>query len=96
MHLLPLEHIDEFHLLFEGLQQLVPLPFELSVLVSQSVLVPAGALAAPGFVHFRLPQGEFELLNFFQSAVQLRIFISLLLGLLSFLALLDINLFVRL
>ena len=94
MHLLALEHVNQLHLLLERLEQLVPLPLQLSVLVDQPVLISSHSLCSACFVHFSLAEGQLQLLYFFHGSVQLGILVALLLVLAALVPLLDINLFI--
>ena len=91
MHLLALEHVNQLHLLLERLEQLVPLPLQLSVLVDQPVLISSHSLCSACFVHFSLAEGQLQLLYFFHGSVQLGIFVALFLVLAALIPLLDIN-----
>ena len=88
MHLLSLKDVNQLHLLLEGLEELISLPFKLAILINESILVSPDAFTPPTFIHFRLAQGQLKLLNFFLSPVQLGVLISrvsLLISLISFL-----------
>lgn len=81
MHFLPLEHIDQLHLLLECGQQLVPLSLEPLVVVAQPVQVPSHVVALASLIHFGFPQEQLVFLHFFEGSVQLRLLVALVLGL---------------
>lgn len=71
MHLLSLENIDQFHLFLERLEQLVPLPLELTVLLHHPVQVLSYLVIFAGFRDLRITQLQLVLLDLFKCPVQL-------------------------
>ena len=56
VHLLSFKHVNQLHLLLEGLQQFIPLSFKLPVLIDESVLISPRSLILTSLVHFRLTE----------------------------------------
>ena len=83
MHFLPLQNIDQLHLLFERTQQFVSLPLQLLVLVGHSVQVSPDLLVLRHLVQFGLPQLKLQLFNLFQSPIQLSFLVAHFLGVAS-------------
>jgi hypothetical protein len=83
VHFLPLQNIDQLHLLFERTQQFVSLPLQLLVLVGHSVQVSPDLLVLRHLVQFGLPQLKLQLFNLFQSPIQLSFLVAHFLGVAS-------------
>jgi hypothetical protein len=80
VHLLPLQNINQLHLLLECLQEFVALPLQPFVLVSEAVEVSPDLVVLAHFLQLGLPQLQLELLDLFKRPVQLGLLVGLVLG----------------
>lgn len=69
VHFLPLEDVDELHLLFKRLQQLVPLPLQLLILFTHAVQVASDLVILGGLFNLCLSKLKLKLFNFLERSV---------------------------